>query len=884
MVKSRAIVQFEEKEYQVFFLDFRVFVQGVEITPWITSSLTITKVNRDGAGTAAFTLDNAMDRFVLTKDNLPTKDNPSGTWRDTTDRYSETAKHQIFLYKMGANRVTVDRIHELAATLWERAFDETENLSQKELRRRLQKRGQRLKGQSRETLATMAAADDAASKLSAEDLDSAEGTASAKEGIFQQLMTRGGNAKRSREIANTAVEQQKRKIAAAGNKHPDKGAVEETNPDQTDSEIAGRHKRQKFIRNPVDPDTGDARWPLAEREVVFHKNDPVIVFLHNPLTEGKPAEAGDPMGFWLYGFTGFLDQYPVQTDYVKGQSTISVQCYDIRAMLQKMRVQLNTVKGPIDPAPLFTQRDSIFRDMLRAGQATAGHPFANFSFEDAMALVLTGATLTGEGSGGVFGVGELKVGKVVTYPTNTKWKEKEVVPTGDTPKMILEEWHTLCINGPSAGSKLANLNPLTNSDVLKIGRETTSDGAQSPFRKLVHFLLPSEGTAAGNLVQKHIEAVSGQRDFVTRFEIITDFCAKLDYEMTVLPNGDIAFEFPMYDFMPEDFGDWQPVFEVDKHLISGGFSDEANDIITALIVNGGVQRAEADARGRVGSMVIRGIIQSSLLASRVGIIVDTVTLPFVEDRERLRSLGLIEFQKRLANANTLDMDFSFRPFLVPNRPLHNKVERRIGITSSITETIQLFSTGGTSASTRFIRSARANGSFRFITGGDSLPISYKTIFPGSQKSVGNTETTGVRDSLGVGGEKSAFDSADPSEIKNANIDGVNNDDRPPNYIQEIRPGTFYTLSPSARRIAGTIAQSLEGDEFLLNHTPVANGSSFSVRARDNDGRRIYSDQDRLKFALSAKENGYTLIDTRYRFVFEPRRPNHPDFIVRPENG
>ena len=145
---------------------------------------------------------------------------------------------------------------------------------------------------------------------------------------------------------------------------------------------------------------------------------------------------------------------------------------------------------------------------------------------------------------------------------------------------------------------------------------------------------------------------------MTRFEVITDFCARLDYEMTVIGNGDVVFEFPMYDFLPEDFGDWRNVFVADFHLMDGEISDESGDIITALIVTGGVPNADINPDTNAPAVVVpRAVIQSSVMAARVGVTVDNHSLPFVRSGARLRSLGLIEFQKRMANANNLSMGF-----------------------------------------------------------------------------------------------------------------------------------------------------------------------------------------------------------------------------------
>lgn len=867
MVDSLALIQFEEKPYQVFFLDFRIYIQGIEVTQFVTGALTITKANRDGAGTASFQLDNALDRFVITKENL------AGKWRDTTDKYSEAAKHGIYLYKKGAGEAAIDRVAELVNDSFETNLAAIQAKTDDPKNKRRLDRDQRNDAEINKTEAKelKKAAKDTLQGLPAEDV--IRNSAAVEQALFEQLAARGLSEQAAAQQARAMTDRRYNQLTDAGKVRPKSdGPVQEVNVDGTPAEGRGRFKRQKFIRNPIDSDTGDSRWPLEERSTVFHKNDPIRIFIHNPLTEDD---------WWLYGFTGFVDTYPVQTDYLTSQSTITIACYDIRALMQKMRVSQNSTLPTVAPEPLFLDRTSVFADLLFP--SNWGKAFANLSFENAISYLMTGATIDGKGDGIRFGVGEAKAGWRVTYPVDGK-------PESSISKATLEEWHSLCINGGKKvpeGSKevskgFANLAPLTSAEVQLIGSKTTSTGEYSPMRPLVHFLLPEKGTAARNLTNFQFDAGSEQRDWVTRFEIVTDFCARIDYEWTVLPNGDMAFEFPMYDFSPEDFGSWSTVFTADWHLINGGYSDEGGDIITALTVQGGTPNTEIDPFSSAPkSFAYVGLIQSSVMAARVGVTVDNASLPFVSSRERLRSLGLIEFQKRLANANTMDMDFGFRPFITPNRPMYNAVEKRMGLTSSIVETLAVFDKASTAAAIRFIRQVRDDGTFRLITGGDSMPISYRKIFPGDVKSVGNTRTTGVRTTLEVDGDPDALTS--DTEVQE-NTSGVNNEDRPPSYVQEIRPGTYFTMAPAARRVADVIAQAINGVPFLLNNIPEAGGRIFSIRARDADQNRVYADSERSTFATKARENGYILVDTGNRFAFEPRRPGQPDFIVRPDRA
>ncbi len=859
---SRALIQFRERPYQVFFQDFQVWIQGVEVTPWVQGGLTITRANRDGFGTASFTLDNALDRFIITDENL------AGKWRDTNDRYSEAAKHGIYLYKTGATEVTIDRINELTAVTFADNIEEVRQDTNEKIRnaRRGRKKGKRprfLNRRDKELGKAEQQELETAALHTVDDLpvgavlNDPEAVTTAVAG---QLREEGMSKQQAEEIAATIVAHRRNEIVKAGNRRAagDDPPIE-GNPDKTKAERSGRHKREKSIRNPVDQDTGDSRWPLQERSVVFHKNDPMRIFIHNPYTEET---------FWTHGFAGFIDQYPVQTDYVTGHSNLTIQCYDIRALMQKMRVNQNKTLPTRKSEPLFTERSSIFADLLVP--RLWGQAFANLSFEQSIALLTTGTDLEGKGDAARFGIGELTLGKIVTYPETEE-------PSDAINRATLEEWHTLVINGQSeVRGQIANLTPLTNRDVQTIGEGTTSDGPWSPLTAKVHFLLPKDGTAARNLVQETFDAGTEQRDWTNRFQIISDFCARLDYEFTVAPTGDLIFEFPMYDFLPEDFGDWQPLFEVDKHLMSGNFKDEGGDIVTALVATGGVSRPQFDPLQNAPQSVIpRAIVQSSVMAARVGITVDQVSLPFTQNPTRLRSLALIEFQKRLALVNEIDQEFGYRPYIMPNRPMFNAVDQRMGLTSSVTNTIQVFQVASTSAVLRYVRQVRDDGTFRFITGSDSMPISYRKIFTGKNQSVGNARNTGVR-------VHPEFDGAASALTDDKTTEAVplpkRNDDRPPPSVSEARPGTYFALARSARETAEVLSETT--DRFLLTNIPRANGTSFGIRARDPDGGRLFSDDERLALALRAKGLNYLLVDTGERFEFDVRRPNQPDLIVR----
>lgn len=89
---------FRELHDDVQLHDFMLFIQGVDVAPWTTGSLSWTYAGAEGQNTLTVTLDNAFDRFVLTKANL------KGSWRAGSDaEFSEQAKRSIYNLKKSKN-------------------------------------------------------------------------------------------------------------------------------------------------------------------------------------------------------------------------------------------------------------------------------------------------------------------------------------------------------------------------------------------------------------------------------------------------------------------------------------------------------------------------------------------------------------------------------------------------------------------------------------------------------------------------------------------------------------------------------------------------------------------------------------------------------------
>lgn len=236
---SEPVLGFTERQHQVMYCDFAIFIAGVDVSPWVVGSLSISLSSRDGQNTASFTLQNANDNFVLTLRNLTDPHNKAGGWRDCDplhlgSQYSERAKYQIFQSK-------------------NKEFD---------------------------------------------DCFFPNNPYDRYIGIFRE-----------------------------------QGCGIPTNLNRNANDVPGNA--------PLPPGSPPAssgfvrsarQWPLDPHRPVFHKHDPVRIFVHNPTTEKDR---------WLPGFTGFISSYSFNDDYVTGESQITINCYDIRGVMEKMRVAKN---------------------------------------------------------------------------------------------------------------------------------------------------------------------------------------------------------------------------------------------------------------------------------------------------------------------------------------------------------------------------------------------------------------------------------------------------------------------------------------------------------------------------------------------------------------
>jgi hypothetical protein len=665
---------FKEKQRTVMLHDYLVFICGVDVSAFV-ESLDVAYTDRSGPGSVDIVLSNPFDQWMLNLQNL------AGSFRNTSDRYSEKAKYQIY---------------------------------------------------------------------------------QAKKRLSKQLSITGANA------------------AAAQFLEDGPDGLVDLNPNVTPAaiQLAAASDFQE-------------RYGFGPGSCIFSRFDTVRVFLKNPFDAPDTDR-------WLPFFCGTTTVHPMASDYVNGRSTVSIQAYDIRAIMAAMRVAVNpynifSFAGAASTAgqtassrtALFNSAAAgFFKDIYpNGGVQRAGNTdniFAGLSFVDMVSMVITGRTNwvspasnlvttlppTDPNEGGLpgivngQGIGFFVPGQVFRYGNskNTSINDPNPVVTD------LEAWDFLCLFGVSRTTNKPFNRFLTEHECNIIGKDSFWTGKHTPLNGQMHFLLPAKGLQISDMVRSSFNGINnimGSPDWTNRYQLVTQVCQQVDYEWSVTGMGDIIFEFPMYDFFPSNFGANKNIYTVNMHAIRDNISDEGGEVLSALesqstssdFVKGGVDETlNALAQGLATEEDKRAVAYSNVLASRYGAIVQSVTFAGVTSRKALQQLTTIEFQKRIAEINKLNLEFSYRPFLRPNRPLLHQEKNRIGKIIAVRYSLPNFQqeptvsiTLGTVRLPILVKdpvSGKQSIQYTHINGGPSMSLSYNAIFE-DPTLVGNSAASGI---------------------------------------------------------------------------------------------------------------------------------------------
>lgn len=660
---------FSELPNQHLYIDVMVFINGINVTKWLTGSVSISIAGRGGQNTASFALSNPQSLFILTP-QLERGGQATGGNIPTTNART-----------IGPNAL------EFRTTGRETIYPEHHNYSE-----------------------------------------------IVKEATYLQK-------------ANSAL--------------------------QIDTTISGTSEFPAGTAPPVDVTNSTAdpraqegfgspnleRWPFGYHRAVFHKNDPVRIFIHNPFTNDSDS--------WLCAFTGYVQTYPFDDNWINGESTINITCADLRSMMQKMRFQTNQLMA--ERPGNVAVNEGFFSDFLYSARGGENkHRLAGKTYENIMSYLLTGryleewfstyedqgnanfAVASGQGTQALYnsmiptganmsiafsnplaeesrfartedgttsrsqalverttkGVGQVSMGSLFRFPGN--------LTTTAHKRSFMKEWYKLGLFG---GFR----KPLTYRQALQIGAETKTEGRHPPDRVVVHILVPSNGSGQGTLEQLGKEVTPeqvGQIEFTTRYDLLDSYSERIDFQWWINGMGNIMVEMPMYDWFPQDFDTFSEVLTVDNHAISSSIGDESGNPPTVILARG-THYPDLNVSG--GDLDTKdpklGMSWAPALVHRYGLITQELDFPFVNDKKVLRARSLLELQKRLAEANQFDCTFAYRPFLTPNRPLYFKPRERLGWTQSVTLSLAIHGECSTAAELNYTRHRDIGGQWRHITGG-----------------------------------------------------------------------------------------------------------------------------------------------------------------------
>lgn len=604
---------FQEERNAVYYHNIKVFICGADVTPYLTSQISINKADRDGINSCTFSLSNAMRCFEMTRENLVNQKFRMDDSYSPSGHYAEDAKFQIYTYKSSNKFNTQVGVQSFGATL------------------------------------------------------------------SQGKILRANNATRDESQASSSA---------------------------------------------------TSRYPFTVGSLVFHKYDPIRVFVMDP-TDRTGSK-------WTCEFAGYLDSKPYTQDYVSGLSTINISAQDIRMLMQQMRTQTNPAPQTNNENALLatgpgkvTQQtiDAGFFNDLVANKKQISHVLAGFTFRQTIKYLIFG--------------NDAKFDKDGTFTTSTK--RGAIGALRDTPSVyydpatavearaLLEDWNNVIQFGEKKRY-------LTLGEMLDMGKGTTPDGVGSPDAQFVRTLFPANGAPLVNMVGYSIEgaSVTAKIDWASRLELLNQMCKGVDYQFYVTGMGDLIFEFPMYDFDPPHYNEvYNLLYTFEKQFISDDINDEGGTAISALVVTSDYLFSEVEQNnpesGKVDVGTTTGIqkirtIFSNPLASRIGMQVETYNVPQVKDHNRLVQLGMMEFMKRVANYDRFSMNVSYRPHLGVNRPMYHALKDRIGITRSVNYSWRLREDATVSMDLFLTRKKEGDGKYRYITGGEATPISYNSIF------------------------------------------------------------------------------------------------------------------------------------------------------------
>jgi len=342
----------------------------------------------------------------------------------------------------------------------------------------------------------------------------------------------------------------------------------------------------------------------------------------------------------------------------------------------------------------------------------------------------------------------------MSYETAVKWLTLTHLPTSMGIELDLDKYDTRKMQAWNKTVLFGIIGrPFTYREVSAIGHGTVSDRSESavfsPLQCFVHMLLPKSGTGAATIVHQnigHATGTEGSYRYETRLSLLNAISDTLDYQFYVSPMGDMIFEFPMYNGLPSDWGKvFSGAYKVAKELISDRITPETGPMYTAWVLTGEEddETKKAAFNQLVQNLFKKKVIVAPILAQRIGAKVKQINVKIpgigglISANAGVASLlayAYLEIQKDMGQMSSMSIKIPFRPYLLPNRPIHLVPRQRIGMIKNVSYSMSPPDGNCTvDMNVSYVKELFRDGTFRTITGGSRMPIDYSGLFTGDIK-------------------------------------------------------------------------------------------------------------------------------------------------------
>ena len=866
---------FKEEANQSYYLDLRVSIEGQEVSQWVEGNISITISEMD-KNTLSLTISNPDDLWILTEENLRKK-NP--VWRHTSDLSNEEPKHNLYLKKSKINvydpvtkqysypmsvHTTIFHVHD-CIRVWGR-----NPLSGPDMWMPL------FTGFINKYPIT----EDYITGVQPITIE-----AYCLKGIMEKMRVNiNPIAPLFREYKDDKAQQSN----AAEN--PSNFSENSGNPSKS-LNLAEKAKKE-----------AEAEKKRKEEALIFSNQKDLVDNGKGEMVTAGSLTATNASADGLIGTNAghFADLF-----IKKGWFNHILAGRDFETCLNMLILGID---GVALSAKEITESKKLYG--LKQIQTTVTEPEGSLqpNYMEKSIGTITGLPAYRQGQ-----IGRMRKGKNYIYDL------KSTDPNSNS----LEKWNNWCLLG-NAGGTYYSFEEVTNW--LKASVSDNVWG--SPFNMEFRVLLPKEGLVASTMMQVDFESMhdygAGGANFQTRLELINQACTVLDYKWYCTPLGDIAFEFPMYDFTEKAFGKtYKNCYVADLHLTSSSIEDESSDVPTALVVTGtetNATLASINAGTQKYLDRTRTVIYSPMMAMRRGTVVETIEAPVgvgaganvstdgmnsQMGAKGLEAWGFMHLQKRIGESSTMQFSLPWRPWLLPNRPIKQNIRKRIGIIRSVSHVFQEGQSANTEIILQYLKTLGNDGKYRYMTGGENQPIGYGQTFTGS----GGQTTTGM-ESVPKAPDAGRTEPQQPEEIKrditkkSSRIVGAGDcENGLIHRAKEIMPWVQEASKTSKLEVALILAL-LQGESELIwkiNPSSGAVGYGQLIIKWQNEGAKRYSPTDGVydhranviqsAMALKANIDKYKIVELAICYynrgkknmnLYAIRREKDPSLPVYPD--